>query len=78
MQQQEARAQAISRAYCTAAANCWFNCHLLGSGNQLHTTGIRQPALTLSHRTRIPQSSQGTQRQRRVLVVLGLSAVYTW
>ena len=26
-------------------------CHLLGSGNQLHPTGLYQPALPLSHRT---------------------------
>ena len=26
-------------------------CHLLGFGNQLHPTGLHQPALTLSHRT---------------------------
>ena len=32
-------------------------CHLLGSGNQLHPTGLHQPALPLSHRT-----SSGTLR----------------
>ena len=26
-------------------------CHLLGSGYQLHSTGLHQPALTLAHRT---------------------------
>ena len=29
-------------------------CHLLGSGNQLHPTGLHQFALTLSRRTTIP------------------------
>ena len=32
-------------------------CHLLGSGNQLHPTGLYQPALPLSHRT--PSGKQG-------------------
>ena len=32
---------------CPAVANC----HLLGSGNQLHPKGLYQPALTLSHHT---------------------------
>ena len=30
---------------------CRTVCHLLGSGNQLHPTGLRQTALTLSHHT---------------------------
>ena len=34
---------------CTAVANCLPPA---GSGNQLHPTGLHQPALTLSHRTR--------------------------
>ena len=29
-------------------------CHLLGSGNQLHPTGLHQPALTLSNGTLMP------------------------
>ena len=31
-------------------------CHLLGSGNQLHPTGLYQPALTLSHHTATSRS----------------------
>ena len=30
--------------------------NMLGSGNQLHPTGLHQPALPLSHRTRTPNN----------------------
>mgnify|MGYP001806820221 CR=1 FL=1 len=36
---------------CTPALPLQIVCHLLGSGNQLHPTGLYQPALPLSHRT---------------------------
>ena len=37
--------------YRTPALPLQIVCHLLGSGNQLHPTGLYQPALTLSHHT---------------------------
>ena len=44
-------------------------CHLLSSGNQLHPTGLYQPAFPLSHRTpkgTPPGQSKGPPKRRKV------------
>mgnify|MGYP001806703506 CR=1 FL=1 len=40
-------------------------CLLLGSGNQLHPTGLHQPGLTLSHRT--PSTASLTYKRATLL-----------